>query len=315
MSKAAAPSLIPEALPAVTEPPSRNGVGKRGELLDRRRPGVFVGVDVDVVSASLGHRHRNDLRRESTVRHRFMGALLRTQCERILIGSGHAVFGCDVLRGLGHRVRSELTLQGRVDETPADRRVEHLGSALERSGRLGHHQRSARHRLDTAGHQQVGRSGSDRACRDDHRVHARRAEPVDREGRHARVHTGEQRRHPSDVAVVFAGLVRAPHDDLVDCARRQIGIPPEHRRDHERRHVVGPHARQCSAVSADRRAGVAADVDGCHEGFFRSRNRSMRARFSSSSKSRAWAARSNEVVAGRCWARASFVSSTARHEF
>ena len=63
---------------------------------------------------------------------------------------------------------------------------------------------------------------------------------------------GEQHRHPGDVAVVLARLVRAAEDDVLDERRVDAGAVDDRAQD-ERGEVVGADARQRAAVAADGR--------------------------------------------------------------
>ena len=84
---------------------------------------------------------------------------------------------------------------------------------------------------------------------------AERPDAQSRFTRHARNRVGQpgqQRRHPGDVAVVLARLVRAAEVDVLDLRRVDAGSL--HRRGHcDRRQVVRTHACQAASVPPDRR--------------------------------------------------------------
>src|SRR5918993_937457 len=65
--------------------------------------------------------------------------------------------------------------------------------------------------------------------------------------------TGQEQRHPGDVAVVFAGLVRAPEVDILDLRGRHAAPLREGFEDC-RAEVVWTDGAQSAAVAADRGA-------------------------------------------------------------
>src|SRR5262249_55439183 len=127
---AAAPSLTPDALPAVTVPGVRNAARSLASCSM-----VVSGRGCSSLSTMMGPAlppgplHRHDLLGEIAARHRLGGALLRAQRQRILILASHLVVGGDVLAGLAHGVDAILRLHERIDEAPADGGVEHFGAA------------------------------------------------------------------------------------------------------------------------------------------------------------------------------------------
>ena len=96
-------------------------------------------------------------------------ALLRPQPERVLLLARDLPALRDVLAGLAHRLERKQLLEPRVRKAPAERRVPHRPvAARERTLGLRHHERRARHRLDTARDEQVTVPGDDRVtCTDD----------------------------------------------------------------------------------------------------------------------------------------------------
>lgn len=213
-TSAAAPSLTPDALPAVTvfsgpltgRPGQRlqGGVGTR----------MLVVLDQGVALAPA-NRHRDDFLGEETGRLRPAGALLAAQGEGILVGTRHAIVVGDVVGGLRHRVDAVLLLHQRVDEAPADGGVLDLLAAPEGAIGLAHHVRRARHRLDAAGDGQLHLAAGDGAERRADGVHPRGAEAVEGDAGHALRQTGQQQRHARHVTVVLAGLVGAAEEHLV----------------------------------------------------------------------------------------------------
>ena len=156
-------------------------------------------------------------------------ALLRAERERVLLLARHVPALGDVLAGLAHRLEREHRLELRVGEAPAERRVvQDAVAARERGVRLRRRERRARHRLDTARDEEIAVAGDDRVARADDRGEPRRAEPVDGDAGDRVGQPGEQHRHPRDVAVVLARLVRAADVRVLDLApaERRRARPP-----------------------------------------------------------------------------------------
>ena len=90
-------------------------------------------------------------------------ALLRAKRESVLILARDLIVLSDVLGRLRHRIDAVLRLHQRIDEAPANGRVLDVGAALERLLRLAHHERRARHRLDTTGDDEIRLARADAA--------------------------------------------------------------------------------------------------------------------------------------------------------
>ena len=121
-----------------------------------------------------------------------------------------------VVRGLRHRVGAELLAHHRVDEPPADGGVVDLGGPGERRRRPWACTNGARVMLSTP--PASTRSASPERTARDAMAIASRLDPQSRftvppgaDDRQSR----EQGRHPGDVAVVLAGLVRAAEQHVV----------------------------------------------------------------------------------------------------
>ncbi len=84
----------------------------------------------------------------------------------------------------------------------------------------------------------------------DDRHQPRPAQSIDRPPRHARRQPGQQRAHPRHVAVVLAGLVRAPEQHVVDGGAGHPAASNELGDDH-RAEIIGPHLRERPAVAAE----------------------------------------------------------------
>ncbi len=81
---------------------------------------------------------------------------------------------------------------------------------------LGHDKGRAAHAFDAAGHDQTGLARLDGAGGHGDGVHARPAETIDRGPRRGLAKPAQQGGHPRDIAIVFAGLVGAAQNDVVE---------------------------------------------------------------------------------------------------
>ena len=237
----------------MTVPPLRNGVGSAASLSSDVAARMLVALDQrDGLAAA--HFDRHDLAGEAAIRLGAGGLLLARQSEEILIGARNLQSSGEIFGRLGHAVDAVALFHERIDETPADRRVEHLGIARKGLRRLAMHEGRPRHRLDAAGDDHVGLAAADRARADPDRIEARTAETVDRRAGHLLRQAGEQSRHARHIAIVFAGLVGTAGVNLVDGGRRQAGQPGEQSADRMGEKIVGPHAGEHAGVTPDRRA-------------------------------------------------------------
>ena len=157
ITSAAAPSLIPDELPAVTVPPARNA--------------GFSAASFSSVVSGRGCSSRTTSptgTSSSSKRPASRGgrpALLRVERERVLVLARDAVALGDVLARLAHRLEREHRLHARVREAPAEVRVvDGDVAARERLVRLRDRERRARHRLDAAGDEQVAVAGHHRVA-------------------------------------------------------------------------------------------------------------------------------------------------------
>ncbi|MGA8487968.1 MAG: hypothetical protein WB684_12935 [Gaiella sp.] len=244
MTSAAAPSLIPLALPADGAVLAEGGPQCAELLGGRVGPRVLVALELAGGDQLVGEAARL-LRR--------CPALLRAQRERVLILTRHVPALGDVLARLPHRFAREPLLVARVDEAPAERRVVDRAVAA-REGRVGlrRDERRARHRLDPTGDEQVAVARDHRVAGADDRGEPGGAEPVDGDARHRVGQACEQRGEARDVAVVLPRLVRTAEPEILDLLRRDPGTLDGggHRK---RREVVGAHRGKPAAVPADGR--------------------------------------------------------------
>ena len=128
---AAAPSLTPEALPAVTVPSGRTIGFSLASASMRRRARMLVLVDDDRIALALRDLDRDDLGGEPAVRLRRGGLLLAAQREGVLVLAADLELLRDILAGARHGVVAVGRLHLRIDEAPADGGVVHLGIAVE----------------------------------------------------------------------------------------------------------------------------------------------------------------------------------------
>ena len=236
--------MIPELLPAVTDPPSGRKAGRSlasaSRLVSAR--GCSSRSMIERVALPLRDRDRHDLVGEAAGLDGRDGALLALERERVLVLARDAPALGDVLRGLAHRVRVVALGQARVDEAPAEGRVGHLARAAI-PGALGLELdvRGAGHRFDAAADEHVAVADRDGVGGRVDRLEAGPAQPVDGQAADLDREVRQEQRHPRDVAVVLAGLVGTAEDDVLDERRIEPG-PVHHGAQHGRGKVVRPNA-------------------------------------------------------------------------
>ena len=176
---------------------------------------------------------------------------MAAQRELVLGLPGDRVDPGELLRAGPERDRPLLG-HPRVDHPPPQGgRPQLLVIARERALGLQQDPRRPAHRLDPTHQHDRGVAGLDRPAGLGGRLEARRAEPVDGRSRDAGGQPVEEPRHPRDVAVVLAGLVGIPEQDVIDPARIELRRAVEQRAHRVRGEIVGPHGRQASAVPAE----------------------------------------------------------------
>ena len=237
---APAPSLMPEAFPAVIVVPGPRrgfrrarssrvvpGRGCSSRSTTRASLPAFTGTGT-ISSASQPFARAA------------LGALLAPQRVGVLVLARDPVLAGQVLRRLGHRVDPVPRLDHRVHEAPAERRVLELLVPAEGRAGLPQHVGRAGHALDPPGQHQLRLAEADGARRLADGLEPGRAEPVDGDAGHRVRQAGEEHGHAGDVPVVLAGLVGAAEDHLVERAPVHAREPLHQRGDRHRREVVGP---------------------------------------------------------------------------
>ena len=204
-------------------------------------------------------RDRHDFLREASAGLRGGSAALTFDREPVLVLARDAEVVSDILRRLRHRIDTEARFHRRVHEAPADRGVVNGIAARKRAVRLRHHERCACHAFNAACHDEIGVSAANRARCHRHRVEAGAAQAIQRRARRRLAEPGEQRGHARDVAVVFARLVGAAHDDVIERAPIDAGVARGERPQRHLGEIVRPNLGERSAVASDGRARGVAD--------------------------------------------------------
>jgi len=124
---------------------------------------------------------------------------------------------------------------------------------------LAHHKRRARHGFDAAGNCEIHVADANGARRIADGVQSRRAKPIDSEAGNGVRQPGKQQGHARDIAIVFAGLVRATKEHFVETRPVGLRVAIDERADRRGAKVVGAHFRQRAAIAADRGARGVAD--------------------------------------------------------
>ena len=234
ITSAAAPSLRPDALPAVTVPPARKA-GLQGRELLRRRVGARMLV--------LRHVADGD---ELVVEPARLGGLgpapLRAERERVLILACHGPALGDVLARLAHRLEREPLLQPRVREPPAERRVVQRAIAPRKRGvRLA----PSRAAHATSTRRRPRRRGRRRRRSPRGRRRRRRRDPTRRAGSRSRRRSTRAGRRAGPPCARRCGCPRPPGSR--SRARRPRSAPPAHPRGRRRRGSRAPRDRPAAS--------------------------------------------------------------------
>ena len=261
---------------------------RRGAIVDprgiARSDGLVRAVDrlefAQGFQAGIGTRmlvvlnHRLTFFMGNTHRHDFFGKvacglgssspLLAAQGESVLIGAGNLVLVGHVVRRLWHRVDTVLGFHQRVDKAPANGGVLQFHVARERGIGLAHHKRRPRHGLDATGNRQLHLAAGNGAERRADGIHTRGTQAVEGHAGNGVRQPGQQRGHARHVAVVFTGLVGAAEKYFVDFVPVHIRVAFDQRLDRRCRQIIGAHACQATAKTADRGTNRVTDKDFAH---------------------------------------------------
>src|SRR5206468_1590639 len=140
-----------------------------------------------------------------------------------------------------------------VHEAPTDRRVRGVGRlTTPRLAGFQHDVRCACHAFDTAGDKRLAFARLDRLSGTGCGLEPRAAQPIHGLAGYLDRQSGKEQGHPRDIAIVFAGLVRAPEDDIVDRVRIDAASF-DYRFDWNGSKIVGTDAGQRAPVFSDGR--------------------------------------------------------------
>src|SRR6185437_13904931 len=150
--------------------------------------------------------------------------LLAPETKEILVLAAYTALLGYVLCGFGHRIDAVRISHGRIDEPPTKSCVLNLLGTIEGACSFPQHIGRSAHTLDAASNHQVGISTTYRTCSQSHRIETGAAEPVHRATAHSIGQPREQRRHPGNIAVIFACLVCAPENDIINALQIDIAV-------------------------------------------------------------------------------------------
>ena len=211
---------------------------------------MFVGAHRRAPAGPSGHFDRHDFIVEDAVADGLSRAPLALEREGVLRRSRDPVLAGDLLGRHAERDRPCLGHPG-VREAPPDGGVGDRGRpAVPRGPRFEHHVWRAGHALHAAGHEHVAFVRPDSLRGDRDRAKAGSAQPVHRLSRDFPWQPGQQDGHPSNVPVVFASLIRAPENYVVDARGIDRG-PFDRGTDGNRREVIGAHIGERSPSPPD----------------------------------------------------------------
>jgi hypothetical protein len=163
---------------------------------------------------------------------------LRGQRHAILRLPIDAIFLRDVLRGFRHRMRAVLLIEPLVDEAPADGRIVNLRMTAERRLGLRHHKGRTAHALHATCDHQFGFARLDGACGTAQRIHTGTTQTVDGRARHVLRQPRQQTRHTRHVTIVFARLIHAAVNHIVDALQIELRMARNQSRERRRAEIV-----------------------------------------------------------------------------
>ncbi|AEM42885.1 hypothetical protein KVU_PB0207 (plasmid) [Ketogulonicigenium vulgare WSH-001] len=216
------------------------------------------------VALALRDHHCGDLARQPPIALRPRRICLRAQRHCILIGAGNTEIIRHILAGLRHAIDAIRLFHRRVHKPPANGGVMDFSGARKGGFGLWHHERRARHALHAARDHQIGLARRNGARRGNDRIHARSAQAIDRRPRDLNRQPRQQQRHPRHIAVILARLIGTAKDHIIDRRPIDTGVARHQRPQRHRAQVIGPHHRQRTAKTPDRRTDVVANINVTH---------------------------------------------------
>ncbi len=208
--------------------------------------------------------HIEDFFRQAASLDRGGGALLAAQSKSVLIGAGNMKFLGHNFAGFGHGIGAVLGLQGGIHKAPAECGVFEFQIARKRRIGFADDERCAGHAFDAARDQQIQFAALDATRGDGNCIHAGAAEAIDGGAGNFFGQAGEKHSHARDVAIVFAGLIGAAVDDVVERAPIHGRIAFDQLFDRKRGEIVGANARKGAAVTSEGRANGVTNVSDGH---------------------------------------------------
>src|SRR5260221_3868707 len=181
----------------------------------------------------------------------FGSSLLAAERECILIFARNLKLFRDVFAGFRHGVDAVLFFQERINEAPADGGVVNVRRALKRRFSFGHHERSAGHRFNAARDGEINFTGCDGPCSSSHGIHPRGAQTIDGRAGDGIGKARQQKRHASDVAIVFPSLIGAAEKNFIEARPIDFRIALQQRANRNRGKVVCAHGGENSAEPPD----------------------------------------------------------------
>ncbi len=199
---------------------------------------MLVGFNDFRIAFALRQGDRRDLLRQPTVANRRRCPFLRTPCKSVLILAGNLELFRHILCRFRHGLDAVFRLHPPVHKPPAKGGIVNFRLARKSNISFGHDQRRAAHAFHAACQNDLGSAGLNGLRRQTDGVKTRAAKAVNGQPRHAVRQPRQQRGHPRHVAVVFAGPVGAPHDNVVNCVGRKPRNSRHNRFYHIRQHIV-----------------------------------------------------------------------------
>ena len=222
----AAPSVSGAAVPAVTRPPARNGVGSLPDRLDRgagsRR---LVGRGQAPAVLRVAQRDRDEVGVDLAGGER--GGVLGLAGDAVRVGPLTGQRGERVVQVLGRDAHVERVVR---DEALGQEPRVRVG--VEAHGVVAHV-------LDAAGERDVLRADADRGGGVGHGGHGAGAHAVDRVAGDGAGEPGQHADRAAERQALVALLRGRGDGDLVDALGRQLGVPAQQLADGLDRQVVG----------------------------------------------------------------------------